>query len=82
MRRAGYSFSKIYELFDIHLGRGLSGPVCHMILQYREVHMIIEGQGLKVRKGQYVCPNIFSGLNNTLCRLIFVKLINTALIES
>ena len=33
----------------------------------RDVHMIIEGQGLKVRKVQYVlaqhAPNFFSGLN-------------------
>ena len=35
--------------------------------------MIIEGQGLKVRKGQYV--PIFSGLNDIICRLIDVKLI-------
>ena len=32
--------------------------------------MIIEGQGLKVRKGQYVrAPHFFSGLNNTICHM-------------
>ena len=51
------------------------------------MHMIIEGQGLKVRKGQYVrvhsAPQIFfSGLNNTICTIINVKLINKVLIES
>ena len=28
-------------------------------LLIRDVHMIIEGQGLKVRKEQYVCAHIF-----------------------
>ena len=52
----------------------------------RDVHMIIERQGLKVRKGQFMraqpAPNFILGLNNTICRLINVKLINKVLIES
>ena len=43
--------------------------------------MIIEGHGLSVRKGQCV-QYFFSGLNNTICRLINVELINKVLIES
>ena len=50
------------------------------------MHMIIEGQGIKVRKGQnvrgYVHTKNVPGLNNTICRLINVKLINKVLIES
>ena len=42
---------------------------------FRDVRMIIEGQGLKVRKGQYVHAHSkhyisVSGLNKTMCRLI------------
>ena len=50
----------------------------------RDVHMIIEGQGLKSEKGSMcsMCSAFFSGLNNTICRLITVKLINKVLIES
>ena len=54
-----------------------------IFISTRDMHMIIEGQGLKVRKGQYVrAPTFFPGLNNTICSLINVKLINKVLIES
>ena len=47
----------------------------YMLQPCRDVHMIIEGQGLRVSKGQYACATIFfSGLYNTICRLINVKL--------
>ena len=45
-----------------------------MLVGTRDVYMIIEGQGLKVSEGQYVrAQTTFSGLNNTICRLIDVK---------
>lgn len=52
----------------------------------RDVHLIIVGQGLEARKGQYMraqpAPNFLLGLNNTICRVINVNLINKVLIES
>ena len=42
----------------------VSGTIWSDTLLARDMHMIIEGQGLKVRKGQYVCrTNFFFNIN-------------------